>query len=266
MFERLKRRFQRHRADADTPANSERATETSSGDASATPAAAEHTAESVDLASTAAPSFTEAPAAPPAPPTVWQGAASPAVAAASPPAAADTAPPPAAEQGPSSEPAPVDATPVNAAVPAALAMPDTDQAAKPDPADAAAARTAQTGAAQPGRELVMIDERRYVLSDFPEELRQLLFSLRRADELLRIHRNRVVVLNQGSKALRERVRQELALHPALAEETDAVSATAPSNQDGDGSQSSGAEPSSGNDPAASDPNADDGWQARLSDG
>ena len=77
----------------------------------------------------------------------------------------------------------------------------------------------------------MIDERRYVLSEFPEELRQLLFNLRRADELLRIHRNRVVVLNQGSKALRERVRQELALHPTLAEATDAVSATAPDTHD-----------------------------------
>lgn len=196
MFERLKRRFQRHRADADIPASSERATDTNPGDASATPTAAS--------------------AAPPAPPAVWQGAASPA----NPPAAADTPPPASAEQEPGSEPAS-----------AALPMPGTDQEPQSAPTEAAAAVAAAASTAQPGRELVMIDERRYVLSEFPEELRQLLFNLRRADELLRIHRNRVVVLNQGSKALRERVRQELALHPTLAEATDAVSATAPDTHD-----------------------------------
>ena len=66
----------------------------------------------------------------------------------------------------------------------------------------------------------MINKRRYAWSALSEEVRQLLLDLHKADELVRIRRQRVLVLAQGRLAIRERVRQALTSITPMDEQTD----------------------------------------------
>jgi hypothetical protein len=87
-------------------------------------------------------------------------------------------------------------------------------------AAAAATRLAADQEQQTDQRIVMINKRRYAWSALSEEVRQLLLDLHKADELVRIRRQRVLVLAQGRLAIRERVRQALTSVTPMDEQTD----------------------------------------------